>query len=312
MTGIGINNNQITMNLAPIVIFAYLRIDTLKQVVISLQNNSLAKESELYIYCDGVKNEEQRLLQAPLIEYINGIKGFKSVTTYISNHNKGLDPSIISGITEILEKHEKIIVLEDDVVTAPNFLLYMNRCLDEYKSDSRIMSVSGWGIDLIKPDDYPYDVYLFGRSSSWGWATWKDRWELIDWDIKDWDSFRKNKREIRHFNQWGGSDMFSMLKSCMNGGGMWDIRFCYNMFKMKKYSIIPIKSKTENIGFNELAIHCKPVKFKRFESTLDTGYQKNFKLKQGMEPDIRLIKQRLRVSSLRTRIVTRLRNIIGI
>lgn len=298
--------------LAPIVLFAYLRIDTLQAVVSSLLKNELALESDLFIYCDGVKTESQKEKQKTLIEYLYSIKGFKSVTVNVSDFNRGLDPSIIMGVTEIINKYGKIIVLEDDVVVASNFLLYMNQCLDEFELDSRIMSISGWGIDIERPQGYSYDVYLFGRSSSWGWGTWKDRWSSIDWEIKEWNSFSKDRKKIRAFNKRGGSDMFHMLKECMNGGNMWDIRFCYNMFVKDMYSVIPIVSKTENIGYNELAVHCKPVKFKRFTSTLDVGIKKSFMLERGMKPNMELIKQRLKISSLYIRVLTRLRNIVGI
>lgn len=296
--------------LAPIVLFAYLRIDTLQAVVASLQKNELSSESDLFIFCDGVKTDEHKERQKTLVEFIYSIKGFKSVTIKISKFNRGLDPSIIMGVTEIVNKFGKVIVLEDDVVVSPNFLLYMNQCLEEFELDSRIMSISGWGIDINKPQGYPYDVYLFGRSSSWGWATWADRWNSIDWEIKEWNTFSKNKEKIKQFNKRGGSDMFHMLKECMNGGNMWDIRFCYNMFVKNMYSIIPVISKTENIGYNDLAVHCKPVKFKRFRSTLDKGEKKKFILKKGMEPNMQLIKQRLKISSFYVRVITKLRNII--
>ena len=104
---------------------------------------------------------------------------------------------------------------------------------------------------------------------------------------------------------------FSMLKKCMNGGNMWDIRFCYNMFKMNKYSIVPLISKTKNIGFNEFATHCKPVKFKRYTTRLDDGKQTSFNIPSSIKPDIRLIKERLKISSLKIRLITKLRNIIG-
>lgn len=44
--------------LAPIIVFAYLRLDTFKRVIEALQDNDLAKQSNLYIYCDGVKSEK--------------------------------------------------------------------------------------------------------------------------------------------------------------------------------------------------------------------------------------------------------------
>ena len=189
----------------------------------------------------------------------------------------------------------------------------MNSCLNLFEFDERVMSICGWGVKISKPSNYNQDVYLFGRSSSWGWATWKNRWDSIDWKIKDWDSFRNNSREIRQFKKYGGGDMFSMLKKCMNGGNMWDIRFCYNMFRQKKYSVIPFLSKTDNVGYNEMAIHCKPVKYKRFSCDIDSTNQRNFCIDvEKLEPDRRIIRQRLKISSLYRRLITRIKNLLSV
>lgn len=297
--------------LAPIVVFAFIRKETLEQTINTLKKNYLAKYSDLFIYIDGPRNENDIPLVMQVEQYCSSIEGFKSVSIRKNEKNKGLDPSVIDGVTEVINKYGKAIILEDDVITTSNFLNYMNQCLLIFENDKRIMSISGWGIDIVLPTDYQYDAYLFGRSSSWGWATWENRWKLIDWDIKDWSTFRRNRKHIKQFNKRGGSDMFQMLKKCMNGGNMWDIRFCYNMFKLDMYSIIPILSKTDNIGFNELATHCKPIKYKRFTITFDESCKLDFNISTMMQPDERIIKQRLRISSFYVRLLTRLKNIIS-
>lgn len=143
-------------------------------------------------------------------------------------------------------------------------------------------------------------------------ATWKDRWNSIDWEIKDWAEFKSDKHAIREFKKRGGSDMFSMLKTCMDGGGMWDIRFCYNMFKQNRFSIIPFSSKVENIGFNDLATHCKTVKYNRFKYTLDTSLNRKFIMPADLQLDYKIIKSRLKYQSLLIRLYSKIRNILNI
>lgn len=295
--------------LAPIILFAFVRLDTLMQTVSSLKNNFLAEESDLFIYIDGPKNDVQRELQKPIISYLNDLCGFKTITIKTSEHNKGLDPSIIDGVTEVINQYGKAIVLEDDVVTSRNFLCYMNKALDVYESNKTVMSISGFSMVVKKPSTYDSDVYLFGRSASWGWATWVDRWSEIDWEIRDWNSFRHNLREIRAFNKRGGSDMFKMLSQCMNGGNMWDIRFCYNMYKKKKYSVVPFISKTKNIGFNDLAEHCKPIKYNRLKSNFDYSDITEFVLPYDIEPNKTIIKSRLLYQSYLMRLYSKIRNL---
>ena len=290
------------MEKAPIILFAYIRLDTLQKTVLALQNNYLATQSDLFVFVDGPKNEEQKQKQKPLIEFLQSIDGFKSVHIEYSEVNKGLDPSIIAGVSSVIDKYGRAIVLEDDIVTTPNFLDYMNQALKTYESNKKVMSVSGFGLEVLKPKDYIADVYLFGRSTSWGWGTWKDRWDSVDWNISDWNQFKTDKKEIQRFKETGGSDMFSMLESCMDGGGMWDIRFCYNMFKQNRSSVIPFLSKVENVGFNELATHCKTVKYNRFKYILDTTKKRTFNMPDNLRLNQTIVKSRLKYQSLALRI----------
>lgn len=298
--------------IAPIVVFGFVRKESLEQVICSLQKNSLSAKSDLYIFIDGPRNVNDSILVEAVSNYCNTIAGFKTVNIYRNQKNKGLDPSVIDGVTQIINIYGRAIVLEDDVIVAPNFLEYMNQCLDVFEHDERIMSISGWSIDINIPKDYPFDAYLLGRSTSWGWATWKDRWNKIDWEIKDWNTFKNNRKQRIAFNRRGGSDMFPMLKKCMNGGGMWDIRFCYHMFKNNLYSVVPIVSKTANIGFNNLAVHCKPVKYLRYKTTLDNGRKTNLSIDTTIQPNKDIIKQRLKISSVKVRLITKLKNIFSL
>lgn len=300
------------MEKAPIILFAYIRLDTLQKTVLALQNNYLATQSDLFVFVDGPKNEEQKQKQKPLIEFLQSIDGFKSVHIEYSEVYKGLDPSIIAGVSSVIDKYGRAIVLEDDIVTTPNFLDYMNQALKTYESNKKVMSVSGFGLEVLKPKDYIADVYLFGRSTSWGWGTWKDRWDSVDWNISDWNQFKTDKKEIQRFKETGGSDMFSMLESCMDGGGMWDIRFCYNMFKQNRSSVIPFLSKVENVGFNELATHCKTVKYNRFKYILDTTKKRTFNMPDNLRLNQTIVKSRLKYQSLALRIYSKIRNLLNI
>ena len=131
----------------------------------------------------------------------------------------------------------------------------MNDALNFYKEDKTIWSVSGYTPKLKCLEEYIKDIFLSQRASSWGWATWKDRWKNIDWDIKDWQEFKKDKEAIGKFNL-GGDDMYKMLQMQMIGKiDSWAIRWCYNQFKLNSYTIYPVKSKLINIGFDEKGTH---------------------------------------------------------
>jgi hypothetical protein len=247
---------------SPIALFTYNRPLHTKKTIEALQSNTIAKDSILYIFSDAAKNEEQASKVNEVRKYIQTIQGFKKVIIIERQQNLGLDPSIISGVSEILNRYNKIIVLEDDLITSPVFLEYMNNMLDAYQNTENIYSITGYNYpsSLIRiPSDYQYDVYFNQRAASWGWGTWKDRWESVDWDIQDFDEFKHSKQVQNKFNQ-GGNDMSNMLLASQSNdlklGNPWDIRFCYHLFKEDGYCVYPTNSYVSNIGLDGTGVHC--------------------------------------------------------
>src|SRR5699024_3409085 len=106
--------------------------------------------------------------------------------------NKGLANSVISGVTKVIDKFGKVIVIEDDLISSTDFLSYMNNALEFYEMNKSIWSISGYNIPIDIPSNYKHDVYLSYRGCSWGWATWKNRWNQTDWSVKDYDAFKSN------------------------------------------------------------------------------------------------------------------------
>lgn len=258
--------------IAPIVLFVYNRPEHTKKTINALKRNKLAEESELFIFSDGVKNKEDKQKVKEVRGIINNINGFKNVEILESKINKGLADSVIDGVTKIINEYEKVIVLEDDLITSKNFLRYMNRALDFYENNKDIWSISGYSLPINIPESYDYDIYLAYRASSWGWATWEDRWGKIDWKIKDFDNFINDKSKQRLFNR-GGSDMTRMLKNQINGEiDSWAIRWCYNQFIEESYTIYPVKSKVKNIGMDGSGVHCGVSN--KHEVGLDSGNDK--------------------------------------
>jgi hypothetical protein len=127
--------------LAPVLIFCYKRLDTLKQTVTALKKNALAVNTDLFIFSDGGKTEDDKIVIGEIRNYIRSISGFKSVTPYNSLINKGLANSIIDGVSKVVEEYGKVIVLEDDLITSNNFLHYMNAALTNYEDTPRVFSI---------------------------------------------------------------------------------------------------------------------------------------------------------------------------
>ncbi len=295
--------------LAPVVLFTYKRFDTLKKTVESLQQNYLASETDLYIFSDAAKSSGDKDAVDKVRKFINKIDGFKTVTIFESKVNKGLASSIIDGVSSILKKYSKVIVLEDDLVSSRNFLNYMNEGLNYYRDKKNIFSIAGFSIPIIH-EQAESDVYFTSRSSSWGWATWDDRWGAIDWEVADYDKFKNNGESKKKFNKMG-SDMSDMLDRQMNGKiNSWAIRWCYHQFKNNLLSVHPLVSKIENIGFNSPDASNTKEKFNRYETILDSEGNVNFLFSNDISLDLKIIKQFVKPFSIKTRIKYKLLNLL--
>ena len=244
--------------LAPIILFVYERPDHTRKMIEALAKNNLAKESEVYIFSDNAKKSKDNEKVKEVREYINTIPEksyFKKVTIIESKENKGLAKSVIDGVTEIINEKEKVIVVEDDLITSKFFLEYMNNALDFYNKDEKIWSISGYNLPIEIANDYEYDIYLGYRGCSWGWATWKDRWNTVDWEVKDYKKFKHSYRKRKIINR-GGPDMAQMLDAQMKGlCDSWAIRWCYEQSKQNKYTVYPVKSLIQNCGLDGTGTH---------------------------------------------------------
>jgi hypothetical protein len=255
--------------IAPIALFVYNRPRHTRKTLEALKANDLARKSKLFIFSDGHKSNKDRKKVEEVREIVDKAEGFESVEVIKREENWGLANSVIAGVSEVVERYGKVIVLEDDLITSPSFLDYMNSMLDSYKDEKKVFSISGYNhpSSLMKiPESYPYDVYFNPRASSWGWATWKDRWEKADWEVKDFDEFLKNQDLQKKFNQ-GGEDMAKMLIRQMNGEiDSWAIRWCYAHFKNNAYCIYPVVSYIDNIGHDGSGVHCGKARKNKFKN----------------------------------------------
>lgn len=291
----------------PIVIFAFNRPDSLSRMIESLQTNSGWENHEIFVFVDGPRNEEEKQRVDKVVEIAKGLT--KNVVA--STENKGLGPSIINGVTEVINKCGKAIVLEDDLVLMPGFLSYMDDALDKYESDSRIFAICGYGLKIERPKNYKSDVYLGIRASSWGWGTWADRWNSVDWNVSDWEQLKSTPKLQKAFNR-GGSDMYGMLKDYVEGRNRsWAIRFCYSQHKQGKYSVHPFDSLVSHEGYGQDATNCRQ-KYSRFKNNLNSSSSSNLILPNNLEYNKMIGKRVALYHSLPIRIYSRIRKMFNI
>ncbi|TAE73162.1 MAG: glycosyltransferase [Bacteroidetes bacterium] len=253
---------NVTSVLAPIVVFAYNRPLHLQKTIESLAKNYLARQSEVFIYIDGAKNQEDEIKINEVKSYIqNYIKNqineidFKKINIITREKNWGLANSVIAGVSEVINIYKKIIVLEDDMISTPDFLNYMNDALNFYENENKIFSISGYTFPIDIPIDYIENVFITQRTSSWGWATWENRWKKADWQMTDYPYFIKNNTQKKQLSSIG-EDLVLMLKKQHQGFvDSWAIRWIYTHFKQNAFCLYPIDSKIKNIGTDNTGAH---------------------------------------------------------
>ncbi len=240
-------------NLSPIVLFVYNRVEHAKQTIDALKANPLSKDSTLYIFSDGAKDASAAIKVDKIREYIHTVDGFKEVIIREQEKNIGLDGSIMGGVGEIVNRHGKVIVLEDDIVTAPFFLEYMNEALDIYQNEDRVANIHGF---LPKIDKKMSDPFFLRESNCcfWGWATWKRGWDLYNHDgEKLLKEIYKNDL-VKRFNSDNNYHNTDLLRAKIRGdfgNTAWDRYWAASIFIADKYSLYPPRSLVKNIGNND-------------------------------------------------------------
>lgn len=247
------------MILAPIIVFAYNRPDHLRRTLDALAKNDLASQSVLYVFCDGAKpkatDEQLAKVQAArkVARELAVVPTFKEVHIIEREENLGLGTSVITGVTEIINQYGKVIVLEDDLETSSYFLSYMNQCLEHYEPRKSVFSISGLSRphpERFYPRDYPYDVYVSLTHHPTGWATWADRWNQVDWEVKDFSTVMNNKQMIHAFRRAEHCQYDELVRVYNDKINLWAAKFAFAHFVNHAVSICPIVSYINHIGWD--------------------------------------------------------------
>lgn len=239
---------------APIVLFTFNRPDHTKRTVEALLKNDFAEKSELFIFCDGPRNDLDKIKTDEVRNYLDSVSGFKKIVVRKRDYNLGLAESIIEGVTELVNKYGKVIVLEDDLVTSRYFLKYMNDGLEIYSSNEKVASIVGW-IPDVKVSNRPETFFLKG-TDCWGWATWDRAWKYFEPDANKLLLLLKERGLEKEFNCGGSLNCTGILEDHIAGKcSSWAMRWDASLFIKEMYSLFPGVSMVDNIGLDGSGRH---------------------------------------------------------
>jgi hypothetical protein len=242
------------MTPAPIALFAYARLEHTRRTIEALQRNDLAESSDLIIFSDAAASRDLAESVECIRSFLPSIEGFRSVTVHHRPHNFGLARSIIEGVTEVLSTNDRIIVLEDDMVTSPFFLTYMNQALDRFANDERVASIHGYVYPVELP--LPEAFFLLG-ADCWGWATWRRGWKLFNPDGQALLDQLIGRQLVDSFDFNGSYPYTRMLRNQIQGANdSWAIRWYASAFAAGKLTLYPGRSLVHNIGIDSSGTHC--------------------------------------------------------
>jgi len=291
-------------NCAPVVVFGFNRPDALLNTLQALERCDGASETDVFVMLDGPRGpadiEKCSAVKAIATAYTGA---FKSYSVQCRNENRGLALALREGVTTLICRFGRIIVLEDDHIVASDFLNYMNQSLAFYQDVPEVGSISAFSLPLNISQQY--DNYFHPRSTSWGWATWVDRWQQCDWKLQP--SSLREYLSLWFKSRKAGQDVFRMYRHNAKGRiNSWSI--VWTMFHIRRGWKVsyPCRSRLVNEGFGDDATHCKGEN--PYKVSLDTAHKKQFTL----DPNVRFEPSNLRTINVHYSNLTKLRFKLGL
>jgi len=302
-------------HLSPIVLFVYNRPLHTRQTIESLSKNLLASDSILYIYCDASMNKHDSIKVDQVRSYVRSVNKalFKEIVIIEKTTNEGLASSIIDGVSSVVSKHGKVIVLEDDIVTGKSFLKFMNSALDFYQNKKRIWHISGWNYPIEV--DSLSDVFIWRGMECWGWATWRDRWSFFKKDAEHTiDKF--NKDDISALNLDNSRNVWRQVVDNKSGKiNTWAIFWYTTIYENNGMSVNISRSLSQNIGIDGTGANCDDNDVYRidnkgyFKQSLNFEFEEDLRENKLAVEKIKAFYKRNRGNIL-DRVVRKLRKII--
>lgn len=238
----------------PVVLTVYNRPEHTARVLGALRKYNI---QSLYIFSDGAKTANDHTVVRDVRALITSIDWTVPELVFLRDGNLGLAHSMVAAVDHVLAEHETVIVLEDDCVPGPYFFTFITECLDRYRDDGSVLGVTGYTVPVPRTilDSYPYDCYSFPRIGSWGWATWRERWQSYERDVPA--AYERAKRCSGNLTA-GGKDIPGLIERSIAGQlDAWTPGWLLANALTRTYCIYPTVSHITNTGwYDGSGVHC--------------------------------------------------------
>lgn len=260
------------MSYAPIVIFGFDRPLHLENMIKSLSANVEAQESEAHIFIDGPTNKVDMDNYKKVIEIVNGELPFKKSHVTVREKNLQCKNNIIFGVTEVIQKTGKAIIMEDDLVVSNQFLHFMNSSLEKYDNNNNIWHINGYSFPQLLGSEKKTSISKLAQP--WGWATWVENWNIFVSEDNQYykkniiSTLSKQQREEYNFYNLASYWEEALKLDGKNKNSIWDAYWYQTIYLNKGFTIFPQVSHVQNFGFDGTGLHCGVNK--EFDTRLNT------------------------------------------
>ncbi len=254
-------------NFAPVLIPTLNRYEHFRRCVESLSSCTHADKTDLFIAFDYPLNDSHWAGYMEIDKYLPTIQGFKSIHVIRRENNYGARENIQASRKVIFEKYERMIFSEDDNEFSPNFLDYINKGLDKFEDDDRVLAICGYMYPVSINCSKEYN-YFFGKGfSGWGYGVWKNRNFKTSYTVSELKKLVKNKdfvRKIKYYDERHYFNMLGYIEKKQDPTG--DRAIVIQLIEQNLFCIFPIVSKVRNWGHDGSGVNCDTVKDNPFIS----------------------------------------------
>lgn len=261
-------------------VFCYNRAAKLKTCIEALLKNPECAAMDIVFFSDGYKKEADKQGILEVREYIDSLTGFRNVIKHYRDRNFSTGPNFQEGLTFLSNNYDEFIIVEDDLVVAPNYIKYLMDGLDFYRKDQSVFCITAYVFPITNHKQYPYDTIVYKRFCSYGWAGWSDRFTSVIWDKDELNQLMNTSPGFKKRMNAEGYDLVRMLKKQISGViSTWDVQLQAHVAENRLKVIYPVLSKVSNIGFDEESTNTFGVNY--LITPMDKGIKRSFKYCQG-------------------------------
>lgn len=211
-----------------------------------------AQPQKLYFYSNHARedNPDEVKNNSIIKDYVNEVDWDCEVHTWFRDVYVDQLTSIRTAIDWVFDNEESAIILEEDCVPTRAFFSFCDQMIDFYKDEKRIWYITGDNFFNLNPSGYDY---IFSNYHwIWGWASWRDRWQAIDWDNFEVESmiaqgvhnhlFKTDQQRKERVK------IYRKVAPIVRQTGCWDYALGVTCDQNTACAVVPSRQLVQNIG----------------------------------------------------------------